>query len=394
MLQTWLAFLTENAAYIGFVLLWAAHLRSACSYGRMARLVRREQETCHTEGERNKEPVSVILTAHNQADELHRNLPLFLEQEYDTFEVIVVDNASTDETEDVLKQMELAYPNLRHTSIPPGTRYISQKRLSITIGIKSARYEWMLLAEPDSRPVSSGWLRSMARHFHPGIQIVLGYANYAPGKDSLSRKALFFNLFHEMQYLPWALRHPAYRCNPANLAYRKSLFMEHKGFAEDVNLVSGATELLVNRHSTGRNTAVSLLPESKVVCAVPVSAKQWKLKRTYYAETRRHFINTWHYRCAFNVKQAIVPLFYCAMVAALACSILSRQWIGTAAVALLSVQLCVCKTVWFNRSARAMGERPYYLSFLWNEARMWWWHACSWLRHQAAPRAIFRRKAF
>ena len=393
-MQTWLTLLTENAAYVGFALMWAAHLRSAYTYGNIARLVRREKEVQATGKELAEEPVSVILPAHNQADQLRRNLPFFLEQEYDIFEVIVVNNASTDDTEDVLKQMELAYPNLRHTFIPPGSRYISPKRLSITIGIKSSRYEWLLLAEPDSHPVSSGWIRSMARHFHPDTQMVLGYANYIPEKNSLSRKALFFNLFHEMQYLPWAVRHKAYRCNPANLAYRKSLFMSHKGFADDVNLVSGATELLVNRHSTNRNTEVSLLPESKVVCSNPTTAKQWKIKRVYYQETRRHFKTVWHYRWIFNLKQCAVPLFYCTTATALGWSVISRQWAVTAVIALLTILLCACKTFWFNCSARALGERPFRFSFPGNELRICWWHLTSHLRHMKAPRTIFCRKAF
>ena len=127
-----------------------------------------------------------------------------------------------------------------------------------------------------------------------------------------------------MQYLPWATRHKAYRCNPANIAYRKSLFMAHKGFADDINLIGGVTELLANRHSVViiepvesqcrmladmldipvicriGNTAVSLHPDSKVECENMTSGTQWRLKRTFYMETRRHFKKTWRYRLTFT----------------------------------------------------------------------------------------------
>ena len=357
-------------------------------------MVRQQETETQTSDSRPKEAISVVIATHNQADALRRNLPRILEQEYERFEVIVVNDASTDDTEDILKTLELKYANLHHTFTPSGARHISHKRLSLTIGIKAAQYEWLLLTEPDSHPCSPHWLSTMAEHFHDGVQIVLGYANYMPDKRLLSRKAIFFNLFHQMQYLPWATRHKAYRCNPANIAYRKSLFMAHKGFADDINLIGGVTELLVNRHSRIGNTAVSLHPDSKVECESMTSGKQWRLKRTFYMETRRHFKKTWRYRLTFNLKQAVVPLFYCATALSLGWSVWRQQWAATAIISLLFVLLCVCKTVWFNRSARALGERPYRLSFLWYEMRLLGWHACSWMDYRTAPRTRFYRKAF
>lgn len=385
--------LYEYAAYACFLMVWAVHFCTALSYRRVARLVRHQTGEKATETA-TEEPISIILTAHNQADALRRNLPAILEQEYDEFEVVVVNDASTDDTEDVLTQLELAYPHLRHTFTPADARYVSHKRLSLTLGIKSARHEWLLLTEADCRPLTPYWLRSMSRHFGPDIQMVLGYANYERNKRGLSRKSVFFNLFHQMQYLPWAMRHKAYRCSPDNLAYRKSLFMSHQGFASDVSLLEGATELLVNRHSTTTNTAVALSPEAKIECVLPVSAKQWRLKRTYYMETRRHFKGTFRYRLCFNLKQCVVPLFYLAAAAAAGWGAWHKQWIAVGVVAALTLLLCALKSVWFNRSARALGERSYQLSFWWYELRLHVWHAYSLASHLFAPRNIFRRKPF
>lgn len=386
--------LYEYAAYACFLMVWAVHFCTALSYRRVARLVRQAQADGKATETATEEPISVILTAHNQAEALRRNLPAILEQEYDEFEVVVVNDASTDDTEDVLTQLELAYPHLRHTFTPADARYVSHKRLSLTLGIKSARHEWLLLTEADCRPLTPYWLRSMSRHFGPDIQMVLGYANYERDKRGLSHKAVFFNLFHQMQYLPWAMRHKAYRCSPDNLAYRKSLFMSHQGFASDVSLLEGATELLANRHSTNTNTAVALSPEAKIECALPVSAKQWRLKRTYYMETRRHFKGTFRYRLCFNLKQCVVPLFYLAAAAAAGWGAWHRQWIAVGVVAALTLLLCALKSVWFNRSARALGERSYLLSFWWYELRLHVWHAYSLANHLFAPRNIFRRKPF
>lgn len=395
MMLSFTTLIQEYAAYAGFTLAWVVHFRTALSYLQTSRIVRRQEaEVSAPNAGKPQTAVSVVIATHNQADALQRNLPLILEQDYDNFEVIVVNNSSTDRTEDVLKTLELQYPNLRHTFTPAGARHISHKRLSLTIGIKAATHEWIVITEPDSHPCSRHWLSVMASHFHDNKKMVLGYANYMEKATRLSRKAVFLYLYHQMQFLPWAMRHKAYRCHPANLAYRKSFFMEHKGFAKDINLVDGAAELLVNRHSTATNTAVSLHPDSKVVCEGPQSAEQWRLSRTCYIETRRHFVGTWLYRLAFNLKQSANILFYCTAFIAAAWSILQQQWVGTAMVAMLFVLLCLLKINWFNRSARALRERPYHLSMLWYEARLAWWHVCSWCSYKTAPHSRFRRKAF
>lgn len=250
--------ITHTACACG-ILAWAVHLWAALSYGKTSKLIK--QQTAKTEtGTEPPAPVSVVILAHNQAASLRRNLPAILEQDYEQYEVIVVNNASTDETEDVLQALEFKYPHLHHTFTPSSARYISRKRLSITIGFKAARHDWVLLTEADCRPQTPYWIADMSKSFSPHTQMVLGYANYAAQNTRLSRESVFFRLYHQMQYLPWAAHHQAYRGSLCNLAYRKSHFIAHRGFADDINLVSGAAELLVNRHSTADNTAVNLLP--------------------------------------------------------------------------------------------------------------------------------------
>lgn len=385
--------LADYAAYAGFVLAWAVHFITARSYGKVSRMAR-TSTGIQAGTATDPPPVSVILTAHNQDGQLQRNLPQILEQDYENFEVIVINDASTDRTEEVLQQLEMKYPHLRHSTIPPGSRHISHKRLCLTVGFKAARHEWVLLIEPDSYPQSVYWISSMAGYFSPSVQMVLGYANCACRRNYLSRKVSFFNLFHQLQYLPWATRHKAYRCTPSNLAYRKSFFMAHKGFADDVQLVDGAAELLVNHHSTRENTAVNLSKEAKIICGNVESARQWKIKRCYYMETRRHFTHGWGYRFLFNLKQTIVPLFYCITLATASWSIWHQQWYETAAVALLTIALTCWKTFQINRSAQALDEKVGILYFLWFEMRMLWWHCCSWLAYRTSPRSRFYRKAF
>lgn len=65
----------------------------------------------------SEEGVSVIITCSNKAELLKHNLEAFLTQEYPKYEVIVVDECSEDETQDVLSDLQQKYPHLKATRI-------------------------------------------------------------------------------------------------------------------------------------------------------------------------------------------------------------------------------------------------------------------------------------
>lgn len=384
--------ITHTACACG-ILAWAVHLWAALSYGKTSKLIK--QQTAKTEtGTEPPAPVSVVILAHNQAASLRRNLPAILEQDYEQYEVIVVNNASTDETEDVLQALEFKYPHLHHTFTPSSARYISRKRLSITIGFKAARHDWVLLTEADCRPQTPYWIADMSKSFSPHTQMVLGYANYAAQNTRLSRESVFFRLYHQMQYLPWAAHHQAYRGSLCNLAYRKSHFIAHRGFADDINLVSGAAELLVNRHSTADNTAVNLLPRTRIEQERITEKRLWKQERMYYMETRRHFKKTWAYRFLFNVKQTSPWLFYLSWITAFGLTLVQSQWVLASIGFILLIGVMILKTVLFNRSSKALGEKGFYLALWIYELALPVWHFKSRLSYLSSPRKQFRRKAF
>lgn len=119
-------------------------------------------------------PLSVILRARNEAENLRKILPAILEQDYPQFEVIVINDASTDDTEDILGVMEEKYPHLYHSFTPESARYISHKKLALTLGIKASKHDWLVFTETNCMPASNQWLKLMARNFTPQTQIVLG----------------------------------------------------------------------------------------------------------------------------------------------------------------------------------------------------------------------------
>lgn len=387
-MNTFLNILMNYAAYVGFTLAWAVQLLTARSYKNIARAVK----LCALPQNTADKPVSVIIPAHNQADALRRNLPLILEQDHDDFEVIVVNTASSDDTEEVLNTMELRYPHLRHTFIPNTSRHISQERMAVTIGFKSANYEYIVLTEPDCHPQSTQWLRMMSGAFTLHTDIVLGYTNYAPGNSRI-RSRVFFRFYHQMQYLVWALRHKAYSGSLTNLGYRKSFFMKHKGFAEDVNLICGAGELLVNRHSTPSNTDVVLSPDAKMLQDPLPHVKDENEIDVRYMETRRHFINTWTYRFIFNLKQwaPVALLFFWLLTLCMA--VINQSPIPAIVTTVIYLLTAFWQTMMFNSSCRALNEKTYGVNLTFYLIGLPFKHIRLLIRYAQYPRRAFHRHA-
>ena len=154
-------------------------------------------------------PVSVILVTKDAGEALNENLPAILEQDYPEFEVIVINDKSAGEDEFILKRLASRYTNLYHTFIPETARYVSRKKLGIAMGIRASRYEWIVVTGPFCRPVSSDWLKCLAREMTPETDIVLGYSNYFPKKGWFARRISVDSFFRSLRYLCMALAgHP------------------------------------------------------------------------------------------------------------------------------------------------------------------------------------------
>jgi len=201
-------------------------------------------------------PVSVVICARNEAENLEKYLPMILEQDYPDFEVIVVNDCSDDETEDVLKKLKEKYPHLRTTFLKEQEKFWHGKKLALTVGIKAARNEWLLLTDADCAPSSNEWIKTMASHFSDDKAIVLGYGGYLEYPGLLNRLIRYEAAFVALQYFSYALCRMPYMGVGRNLAYRKSLFFAHKGFASHAKLDSGDDDLFVNEAATATNVDI------------------------------------------------------------------------------------------------------------------------------------------
>jgi len=229
-----------------------------------------------------KKPVSVIICARNEEENLRKNLPLILTQKYPDFEVIVINDCSTDDTEDYLDELKEQYPALKITKIKEDRKFKHGKKLAVTIGIKAANHEFLLFTDADCRPESDLWINHMMRNLSPEISIVLGYGGYSEHKGLLNTLVRFETFYIAIQFLSYALTGFPYMGVGRNLAYRKSLFFDNKGFARHSHLISGDDDLFVNEVANRNNTRIEISPESHTRSE---SKKTWK---EWYFQKKRH----------------------------------------------------------------------------------------------------------
>lgn len=336
-------------------------------------------------------PLSVILVAKDAASDLQKNLPAILEQDYPDFEVIVIyDQSSDDNCEDVLKLLKDKYSHLHHSFIPDSARYISHKKLGITMGIKASRHDWLVFTEPNCRPSSNQWLRNMASNFTPQTDIVLGYSNYEKTKGWFNRKVTFDTLLNSMRYLGQAIGgHPYMGCG-RNLAYRKSLYYQQKGFSAHLNLQRGEDDLFVNQCATGKNTRVEASPESIVRITAPHYPKNWYEDKLSYPLTSRLYKGFSRYVMGFETCSRL--LFLALALACIVYGILTQAWIVAGFGLLLWILRYLMQILVFRKTSLAMGERTFYSTLLLFDWMQPLWNLRFKLSQRARRKEEFMRK--
>ena len=234
-------------------------------------------------------PVSVIICARNEAENLRNYLPSILEQDYPAFEVIVVNDCSEDETEEVLTLFSKKYPHLHVSVIKKDPIFSHGKKLALTIGIKASANELLLLTDADCEPAANQWIRTMIRNFDDQTEIVTGVGLYKKNKGLLNLLIRFDTAFVAMQYLSFARFGKPYMGVGRNLAYKKSLFFKHKGFASHSRLKSGDDDLFVSEASTRGNTRVETHPDSFTYSRPKEKWDAWIAQKKRHLTTGRFY---------------------------------------------------------------------------------------------------------
>ena len=237
--------------------------------------------------------MSVVMTTQNDADKLRANLLYILEQDYPTFEVVVVDNRSTDDSKFVLQMLSQNYPNLKVVRFDADANGYQGKKYPFSIGIKSAQYDILLLTDPECMPkdiTDFCWIREMVSGYaNDNTRIVLGYCGIQPRKTPFNWLQQYDNMEYSVEYLGAAIRHRPFTGNGRNLSYRRSMFMKHGGFIYHYHVPDGADDMFVNQNASRRNTAVVLSDGSFTVVEPQRTLREWHDYRKHRISTHRYY---------------------------------------------------------------------------------------------------------
>lgn len=340
--------------------------------------------------------VSVMVYAHNDAWNLPTLIADIFAQDYPgRIEVVVVNDIAADNTEDTVRELQLKYPSLYLTFMPERSRNLSRKKLAVTIGLKAARYDVVLLTCGNCHIDSPDWLSRMMRHVVDGKDVVIGYATlrdldggYSNGVGARLRS--FDSVWDALRYLSSAISgHPS-RGNGNNLVYRKHMFFENNGFARSLNLNFGDDDILVNEIANADNCAVEISRQSIM------EARETRPGVVYELEKLRHDFTakflprrqrlamglyccmawTWLLGSAATVLMglpSLIPACFVALVAAGTWIPLMIAWRNASRVLMASHAACITVPLlmlWhpvYNLHYRIAGMRQRRENFTWSK---------------------------
>jgi poly-beta-1,6-N-acetyl-D-glucosamine synthase len=234
-------------------------------------------------------PVSIIICARNEDDNLVANMPVILSQDYPDYEVVVVNDCSFDNTGDVLEEFAQKHKHLRIVTIKEDEYYQHGKKVAVMMGIKGSKHEHLVLTDADCKPTSIYWLRSMAEHFQEKTEIILGYGPYERSKGFLNKLIRYDAFFIAQQYLSYSLAGFTYMGVGRNLAYTKPLFFKTKGFASHYHLPSGDDDLFVNEAARKGNTKIEISADTFCYSKAKSNFRDWWWQKKRHLQTGNRY---------------------------------------------------------------------------------------------------------
>ena len=312
----------------------------------------------------NQPGVSLIIVAKENSVALEQSLPAILNQKYPNYEVIIVNIGFTEETHNLIQSLKLKHSNLYDTFLPyePLEKNTDRRKIALTLGIKAAKNDILLFTEPDTAPDSENWIASMMSHMTEDKDVVIGYSYYNKIKSLWGRVARFDNLIHSLQYLSSAILRKPYTGVYRNLAYRKELFFNSKGFSSSLNY-EHSEGIFLNRLMNKQNVAIALDKDSFVSTDLNNCTK-WCSNKLYFYKIKKHFSNFKFQANQFAIEGISRYLFYISFGLLLSLSIVNQNWLVLSFAALLLIVKLIVQLVTINKSAKYFESGKYIFVFI------------------------------
>ena len=234
--------------------------------------------------------VSVLVSAKNEAQNLKQFIPLIAKQDYPNFEIVLINDASIDNTLEVMEEIASKYDNIKIVDVKNNEAFWANKKYALTLGIKAAKNDYLLFTDADCKPTSKYWIKEMSSQFSNEKTIVLGYGGYSKVKKSLLNKLIRFEtLLTAIQYFSFAKFGMPYMGVGRNLAYRRDVFYKVNGFVDHMDINSGDDDLFINSVATSSNTSICFSSYSFTRSIPKTNLKDWfKQKRRHVSTANRY----------------------------------------------------------------------------------------------------------
>jgi glycosyltransferase involved in cell wall biosynthesis len=255
--------------------------------------------------EQNWQAVSIIVCARSEFQNLQTLIPTLLALDYPDFELIIVDDASWDDSTRYLKDLQKTEPRLKVVFVTEDMKkQYAGKKLALSLGLKAAKNEIILLCDADCLPASKLWIKYMVQAYHtnPNTEIVLGYSPFNKTANFVNLIARMENAFTGLSYFSYALNGDPYMGVGRNLSYKRSLFFQNKGFASHLHIAPGDDDLFINEVANRKNTAICCHPEAFVFTNAKLSFKEW------FQQKKRHNFAGKYYKKSHQFKLGFFAL--------------------------------------------------------------------------------------
>ena len=245
--------------------------------------------------------VSVIICAKNESGNLKKFLPSIIAQDYPEFEIVLINDDSKDDTLEVFEAFSELHKHIKIVNVRSIEAFWGNKKYALTLGIKAAKYDYLLFTDADCKPVSKHWIKSMSSHFSSTKSLVLGYGAYAKIKHSFLNKLIRFEtLITAVNYFSFAKIGLPFMGVGRNMAYTKKEFFDANGFIRHIKVRSGDDDLFVNQIANKTNTSINISKDSFTTSVPKNTFVAW------FKQKRRHVSTATHYKWPHKVLLTVL----------------------------------------------------------------------------------------
>lgn len=300
----------------------------------------------------SKDPVSIIICAKNEEKNLRELIPLLMDQNHPQFQIVVVNDNSWDDSEETLKAFQISYPNLHVITLDEDKQWMQGKKFALTLGIKGAIHEKLLLTDADCRPNSKEWVSQMTGNLEGKNEICIGFSPHEKKKGLLNLLVRFETFTAGLNYLSFSLGKNTYMGVGRNLAYTKSVYNKNGGFKKHYHIISGDDDLFINQAATKDNVTVQINPLAFTTSEPKQRFSEW------WHQKKRHFTTSPSYKFKHKFLLTLWPFsYYLMLISFVVCIVLHRPLL----IASLVIGLrYAAQLVIFSMSMRRLEHRDLF----------------------------------